>query len=133
MSTYANDTAFVEVLSSVLADVRNITSEFFHTALSFANVESVFIHVNRSKDVLTHHTLVEHDSVLIVVTLPRHVCHLEVATDSKFTTSCRVTLSEDIALLHTLTLVAHRTKVDSGALVGLAELRKIICLNSVVE
>ena len=85
--------------------------------------------MNRGEKVLANYALTEHDGVLIVVTLPRHVCHEEVASECKLTATGSVTLSEDVALLHTLTLVADRTKVDGHILVGAAELRNLVFLH----
>ena len=85
MSTHADDTTLVEVLGSVLAHVGDIVGEFLHTALGLAHLEGVLIDVNAGEDVLTHEALVDHDSVLIVVTLPGHVSHLEVAAQCQLT------------------------------------------------
>ena len=133
MSTNADDTTLVEVFSGVLAHVGDIAGELLKTALSLAHLKNVLIHVHRSEDILTHHALVEHDGILIVVTLPRHVSHLEIAAQSQLTIAGRITLGENIALLHLLTLVAHRTQIDGGALVGLAELRQEVLLHRLLE
>ena len=77
----------------------------------------------RSQDVLTNHTLVKYDSILIVVTLPRHVCHEQVTTECQLTILRCVTFSQDITLLDTLSLFANRTEVNGHILVGTAELR----------
>ena len=84
MSTDADDASFVEVLGCIFAHIRDIGSEFLSTALGFAHFEDVFIHMNRGQDILGHHTLVEHNGVLVVVTFPRHVSHLKVASKGKF-------------------------------------------------
>ena len=84
----------------------------------------------RSKDVLTHDALVEHDSILIVVTLPRHVCHKEITAQSQLAVFSGIALGKDVALLHTLPLVADRTQVDGHVLVRAAELRNTVFLQS---
>ena len=84
--------------------------------------------MDRGEDILTHHALVEHDSVLIVVTLPRHVSHEEVAAECEFAVFSSITLGEDIALLDALAFLANRTKVNGHILVGTAELGNIVDL-----
>ena len=74
------------------------------------------------EDIVAHHALVEHDGVLVVVTLPGHESHLEVAAKSEFAVLGGVALGEDVAGLDALALVADGTEVDSGALVGFAPL-----------
>ena len=59
-----------------------------------------------SKDILAHHAFVEHDGVLIVVTLPGHERHFQVAAERELTLLGGVALGEDIALLHTLAHLA---------------------------
>ena len=89
--------------------------------------------MNRSQDVFTNHTLVEHDGILIVVTLPRHVGNEQVAAQGEFAVFSGITFRQDVALLHTLTLLANRTKVDGHVLVGATELRNLVSLGSRVE
>ena len=84
--------------------------------------------MHRSKDVFTHNTLVEHDSVLVIVAFPRHISHKKVASESKFTVLCSISFCQDIAFLDPLSLVADWTKVDCHILVGTAELRYSVFL-----
>ena len=89
--------------------------------------------MNRCKDILTHHTLVEHDGILIVVTLPRHVSHEQVTTECQLAVLCSITLCQDIASLYALTLVTDRTKVNHHVLVGTTELRNAVFLQGGLE
>ena len=89
--------------------------------------------MNRCQDVLTNHTLVQHDGILVVVTLPRHVGHEQVATQGQFAVGSGIALSQDIAFLHTLTAVAERTQVDGHVLVRATELRQLILLDGRFE
>ena len=82
-STYTNDTSLIQILGSLFADVRDIGSQLLHTTLCLTYLKDVFVNVDRRKEVLTNHTLVQHDSILIVITLPRHVSHLHVTSQSK--------------------------------------------------
>ena len=68
---------------------------------------------------LAHNSLVKHDSILIVISLPGHERHLKVAAQCELACLGRVTLGQNLTLLDTVARLADRTKVDSGALVGL--------------
>ena len=89
--------------------------------------------MNRSQHIIANDTLVEHDGILIVVTLPRHVSHEEVTTQCQLAVLSSITLCQDITLLHTLSLVADRTQVDGHVLVSAAELRNTVFLESRLE
>ena len=121
LGTYPDNTTLVEIFGSILAHVGNIGSKFFHTALGLTYLERILVDVNRGEDIFANHTFVQHDGILVVVTLPRHEGHLEVAAQSQLTVFGRITLGENIAGFHTVAFVADRTQVDRGALVGLAE------------
>ena len=89
--------------------------------------------MNRSQDIFTDNALVKHDSILIVVSFPRHIGHKEVTAQSQFTILGSITFSKDIAGLHALTLLTDRTKVNNHVLVSTAELRNTIFLQSRLE
>ena len=89
--------------------------------------------MNRSQDILTDDALVQHDGILIVITLPRHISHKQVTTQSQLTILGGITLSQDIALLHTLSLFADRTQVDGHVLVRTTELSNTIFFQSWFE
>ena len=123
MRADADDTTLVEVLGGVLAHVGDIRGKFLHTAFGLTHLQAVFVHMHRSEDILFHHALVEHDGVLVVVTLPGHERHFQVASQGELAVLGGIALGKYVAGLHALTLVADRAKVDCGALVGLAPLR----------
>ena len=80
------------------------------------------------ENIFTHHTLVEHDSILIVVTLPRHVSNEQVLTQCQFSVLGRITFSENLSLHNPLALTANRTKVNGHTLVGTTEFGNAILL-----
>ncbi len=84
--------------------------------------------MNRRKHIFAHHTLRNDHCVLIVVSFPRHVCHKKVASQSKLTILGSVTLSKDVTLLYSLSLVTNWAKVDGHVLVSATELRNAIFL-----
>ena len=89
--------------------------------------------MDRGEEVFADKAFVQHDSILIVVALPRHVSDLDVTTESEFTGLGRVPFGKDITSLDTLALEADRTKVDRGALVRLTELRQAVGRDRIFE
>ena len=86
-----------------------------------------------SQDIFTDNTFVQHDGILIVISFPRHVSHQQVLTQSQLTVLGRVSLGQDIAFLHTLTLVANRTQVNRHILVRTTELGNAVFLQGRFE
>ena len=85
------------------------------------------------QDILTDDTLIEHDGILIVVTLPWHVGNEQVTTQGELTILCGIALCQDVTLLHTLSLITDRTEVNGHILVGTTELRNTILLEGWLE
>ena len=126
--TDTNDTILVKVLRSLFTDVGNICGELFCAALRFTDIKRVFINMHRGQHVLTDNSLVEHNGILVVVTLPRHIGYQQVATQCELAILSSVAFCQDVTLLHTLTLVTDRTQVDGHVLVGTTELGNTILL-----
>ena len=84
--------------------------------------------MNRCKYIFTYNTLVEHDGILIVITLPRHICHEQVTSKCQLSIFGRISFSENVAGLHSLPLIANWTEVDCHVLVGTTELRNTVFL-----
>ena len=89
--------------------------------------------MHRGEEVFADKALIEHNSILIVVPLPRHVSNLDVATKSKLTSLRGVPFGEDIPSLDTLTLETDGAQVDRGALVCLAELGEVVGRDGILE
>ena len=85
LRTDADDAAVVEVGEQVLRQVRNVASDFFLTQLHVTGVTLVGLDVNRRQDVVLHEALGDDDGVFEVVTLPSHVGHEQVLTESQLT------------------------------------------------
>ncbi len=79
-------------------------------------------------DVLADNALVQHDGILIVISLPRHVGHEQVLTQCQLAVCGRIAFGKDVALLHAVALVADGTEVDGHVLVGATELGNAIFL-----
>lgn len=76
-----------------------------------AGVDLVLLDVDRGEDVVLHQTLAEDDRVLVVVALPRHERHEEVATERHLATVGRGTVGDEATLLEPVTLGHDHTLV----------------------
>ena len=89
--------------------------------------------MHTGQNVLTNNTLVQYNSILIVVTLPRHVSNKQVLAKCQLACLGRITFCQDITSLHALTLFTDRTKVNGHVLVGTTELRNTVFLHCRLE
>ena len=115
-----DDTVRVQVLRSVLADVRNIGSQLLDTAFGIAYLHNILVYVHRGKDVFALNTLRNHDSILEVVTLPGHESYLQVASQCQFTLLGRITLGQNLPLGHLIARQDGRLQGDRRILVRTA-------------
>ncbi len=133
MCADTDNTTLVKVLCSVFADIGDVGRKFLHTALCLTHLKTVFVNMHRSQDILLDHTLIEHDGILVVISLPRHECHLKVTSQGKFPFLCGITFGKYVTGLHSLPLVANRAEVDCCALVGLTPFRYAVFLYRLFE
>ena len=126
VGTDTDETVLVEVLRCILGNVRDVGRELLHTALGVAHLEQLLYDVYGSVHILTNDTLGEDDGILVVVTFPRDVRHLEVLTERQFAASGSITLGEHLTFDHLIALANDRMEVDGGILVGLLELRHLV-------
>ena len=77
----ADDAALVEVGEDLLGDVRDVPGDLLGAELGVAGVDLVLLDVDRGEDVVLHQALAEDDRVLVVVALPRHERHEQVAPE----------------------------------------------------
>ncbi|CAB4717225.1 unannotated protein [freshwater metagenome] len=125
-STHTNDSALIKISENFIGKVRNITSDFFRTKFRVARIDFVFLDMDRRKYVVLYKALGENDGVFEVVALPWHECHDEVLAEGKFTIVGGRTVSENVALLHCLTLGNNRLLIDAGVLVRTFELEQAV-------
>ena len=118
----ADDAALVEIGQHLLADVRDVPGDLLRTQLGVPGVDLVLLDVDRGEHVLLHQTLRQDDRVLVVVALPRHERHEQVAPERHLALVGARTVGDDLAGLDPVTLEHHRLLVDAGAGVGAAEL-----------
>jgi hypothetical protein len=82
----------------------------------------VLLDVDRGEDVVLHETLAEDDRVLVVVALPGHERHEQVAPEGHLAVLRARTVGQDLALLDPLALVDDGFWLKGRALVGATEL-----------
>ena len=76
----ADDAALVEIGQHVVADVRDVPGDLLGAQLGVAGVDLVLLDVDRGEDVVLDDPLGEDDRVLVVVAVPRHEGHQQVAS-----------------------------------------------------
>src|SRR5450432_780812 len=122
----ADDAPLVEVGENFLADVRDVAGDLFRTKLGVARVDFVLLDVSRREHVVLHQTLAEDDRVFVVVALPWHERHEQVAAKSHLALVGARTVGDCRTGFDPLTLTDDRALVDAGALVGTTELRHAV-------
>ena len=131
--TDTDNTIVVQILGCLFTDIGDIRGQFFHTTLGFANLQRKLLHMNRRQQVLSNDPFVQHNGILVVISLPRHISNQKVLTQRQFTILRRIALSQDLAFGHTLTLVANRTQVNRHILVRATPLRNSVFLQRRLE
>src|SRR6478672_6231994 len=122
LGTDADDAALVEVGEDLLGDVRDVPGDLLRPQLGVAGVDLVLLDVDRGEDVVLDDALREDDRVLVVVALPRHERHEQVAPQRHLATVGRGTVGDDAAGLDPVALVDDDDLVVRRALVGAREL-----------
>ena len=95
LGTDADDAALVEVGEDLLGDVRDVPGDLLGAELGVAGVDLVLLDVDRGQDVVLHQALAEDDRVLVVVALPRHERHEQVAPERHLATVGRGTVGDE--------------------------------------
>ena len=85
------------------------------------------------KDILTDNSLGEYNSILKVISLPRHICNLKVSSKSKLSILGCISVCHYLTRLNLIAPLDNRSEKDRGALVGLAVERKLVDCNFRVE
>ena len=83
--------------------------------------------------VIRHRFFGNHDSILEVVSLPRHERHHQVTSKGQFTVFGGIAFCQNIPFLDFLTFRHDRTLVETGVLVRSSELQKLVILDIRVE
>ena len=131
--TNADQSVFVEVFGRFFGDIGNIRSEFFFATLGVANLQFKFLNVDRRKPIFTDNTLRNHDRIFKIVPLPWHEGNFEVTAQSKFALLGRIALHQHISLGNLIAHTHQRNVINTGILVGLAELDEVVGANIGLE
>ncbi len=122
----ADDTALVQILYRIIADVGNVTGDFFRSQLGFTSFGLEFFNVNGGVNVLLHQLLTQQHGVFVVVAFPGHEADQSVAAQTDFTLLRGRTVCQQVALFDLLTGGNNGALVNAGALVGSGELGQVI-------
>ena len=117
----ANHTILVKVFERFVAHVRDVPGNFFRPKLGVAGDDFEVFNVNRSVNVLLHHTAADDDGIFEVVAVPGHERDEHVLTQGQFALVGARTVGEHIALLDLLTALHEGNLIDAGAGVGAAK------------
>ena len=82
--------------------------------------------MHRGEDVLALDTLRDHDRVLEIVSLPRHVGHFQVAAERQLAALRRVAFGQDLPLRHAVARQHDRFEGNRRILVGTAVARQLV-------
>ena len=97
-----DDPALVKVVQRTLADVGDIPRELLATQLGVADLDVVFLDVDRGIDVIFHELLTDDDGILEVEAIPRHKTDQHVAAERQLTLVGGGTVGQHIALIDLL-------------------------------
>ncbi|MPN60617.1 hypothetical protein SDC9_208346 [bioreactor metagenome] len=78
--THANNAIGIEIGNHVIGDIRDFAGNFLRTQLRITCINLVLRDMDGREQVFGHYALRHDDSVLVVVTFPRHVGNHEVLT-----------------------------------------------------
>ena len=112
-----DDPAFVKVVQRTLADVGDVPRELLATQLGVADLDVVFLDVDRGVDVIFDEFLADDDGVLEVEAIPRHETDQHVAAERQFTLVGGGTVGQHIALIDLLAELHDRLLVLARALI----------------
>ena len=120
MRTNTHNPVFCQILCGIFAHVGDVARKLFKTSFGLTHFELLLFYVYRGEEVFAHDTLVKHDSILVVVSLPGHVSNKDITPKSQFSILSCIALGEDISLFHAIALATDRFEVNRCTLVRLA-------------
>ena len=123
------DTIFIQLLEHIAREVRDVSCDLFRSELGVSCLALVLLDVERCQDVVHEKSLVEDDSVLVVVTFPGHESDEEVLSERDLAHACGRTVSYDFACLEVLAVSDDRSLVDACTLVGALELEHLVLVD----
>ncbi len=128
VSTNRDNAFFVEVLEGIFGNIRDVARDFFRPELRVTGITFVFFDMDGRVDIALDKILRQKDSILVVVTFPRHVSNDDVVAESEFAVVCSRTISNRLLLLYFIAFIDNRDLVDAGTLVGTQEFLQFIMI-----
>ncbi|OQB36791.1 MAG: hypothetical protein BWY06_02684 [Candidatus Latescibacteria bacterium ADurb.Bin168] len=121
-----DDAVLIEVTQRLVTHVRNVPCEFFLATLRVPDLKLVFLDVHGREDVVSDEPLAHHNGVLEIVSMPRHECAQNVATQRQVTPVRRRAIGEHLARLHLVPRPHKRTLILAAVLVRPLELHEAV-------
>ena len=120
MCTNAHDPVFCQIFRCIFAHVGDVARKFFEASFGLTHFKLLLFYVYRGEEVFAYDTLVKHDGILVVVSLPGHVSNKDITPKSQFSILSCIALGEDISLFHAIALATDRFEVNRCTLIRLA-------------
>ena len=125
---HADDTVLVKIFEHVVAEIGNISRYLLLSELRISGFGLVLFYMDRRKYVVLYQIFVNEDSVLVVITFPRHEAYENITSERKLSVIGRRTVGKYHALDDLISLLYYRTLIDASALVGSLELEQFVCI-----
>ncbi len=109
----ADDAALVKVRQSVLAHVGDVARDLLRPELGVTRFALVAFDMDGGEDIVPHQPLADEDGVLVVVALPRHICHSKVSAKRELAMVNRRAIGKRLTRLYCFALMNHWTMVDA--------------------
>ena len=122
LSADADDAPLVEVLQDLFGEVGDVTGDLFRPELGVPGVDLVLLDVDRGQDVVAHEPLGQDDGVFVVVALPGHEGDEQVLAQPELAPLGGRPIGQHVAPGYRLAFLDHDALVETGVLVGPAEL-----------
>ena len=126
LSTDTDNSAFVKVLKSVLADIRDVTGNLFRSKLCVTGFDFVFFDMNRCINIVTDKLFIKENGVLVVIAFPCHEADKGVLTKGDFAVTCCGAVGNYVAGGNLFAYIDNRALVNAGAVVGTEEFDELI-------
>ena len=121
----ADNTPLVQILQGLLAHVGDVAGDLLRPELGVAGVDLVFLDMDGGIHILLHQPLVQQHSILVVVALPGHKAHQDIAAQGDLALIGGRAVGQHGGIIAAVDALAHRDDrllIDARAVVGAQEL-----------
>ncbi len=116
----------VKIFECLISNVGDITCNFLRPQFGVTCSALKLGNMNRSVNIFFHDLLRDNDSILKVVSIPRHEGHKDVTSKCKFTTFGVRSISQHITDLDLISTIAYWALVQASTRIGTHELTQWI-------